>query len=129
LGVRISIRARRSTLYDKVCQCLATGRWFSPVTPVLSTNKTDRHDIKHWQTLSYNVERLALIEIRTPNFTGDRHWLHTFIYCVFVLHLIFTELRFNLLKVNLTFFLKDLYLLVIYCNYSLVIMNYQHTWI
>ena len=45
LGVRISIRARRSTLYDKVCQCLETGRWFSPVTPVLSTNKTDRHDI------------------------------------------------------------------------------------
>jgi hypothetical protein len=24
---------------------LATGRWFSPGTPVFSTNKTDRHDI------------------------------------------------------------------------------------
>jgi hypothetical protein len=24
---------------------LATGRWFSPGTPVSSTNKTDRHDI------------------------------------------------------------------------------------
>ena len=33
-----------STLYDKVCQWLATGRWFSTVTPVSSTNKTDRHD-------------------------------------------------------------------------------------
>jgi hypothetical protein len=31
-----------STLCDKVCQLLATGRWFSPVS---STNKTDRHDI------------------------------------------------------------------------------------
>ena len=28
-----------------VCQWLATGRWFSPGSPVSSTNKTDRHDI------------------------------------------------------------------------------------
>ena len=34
-----------ATLYDKICQWLATGRWFSPGTPVSSTNKTDRHDI------------------------------------------------------------------------------------
>ena len=45
LWVRISIRARCTTLCDKVCQWLATGRWFSPGTPVSSTNKTDRHDI------------------------------------------------------------------------------------
>ena len=32
-------------LCDKVCQWLAVGRWFSPSTPVSSTNKTDRHDI------------------------------------------------------------------------------------
>jgi hypothetical protein len=32
------------TLYDKVCHLLATGRWFSPDTPVSSTNKTDHHD-------------------------------------------------------------------------------------
>ena len=31
-----------TTLCDKVCQCLAIGRWFSPDS---STNKTDRHDI------------------------------------------------------------------------------------
>jgi precorrin-6B methylase 2 len=31
--------------YVKVCQRLATGRWFSPGSPVSSTNKTDRHDI------------------------------------------------------------------------------------
>ena len=30
---------------DKVCQWLATGWWFSPGTPVSSTNKTDRHNI------------------------------------------------------------------------------------
>jgi hypothetical protein len=27
------------------CQWHATGRWFSPGSPVSSTNKTDRHDI------------------------------------------------------------------------------------
>jgi hypothetical protein len=30
---------------SNVCQWLATGRWFSPGTPVSSTNKTDHHDI------------------------------------------------------------------------------------
>ena len=34
-----------TTLCDKVCQWLTTGRWFSPGTPVSSTNKTDRHDM------------------------------------------------------------------------------------
>ena len=34
-----------TTFCDKVCQWLAAGRWFSPSTPVSSTNKTDRHDI------------------------------------------------------------------------------------
>ena len=32
------------SLCDKVCQWLATGRWFSPGVPV-SSNRTDRHDI------------------------------------------------------------------------------------
>jgi hypothetical protein len=45
LWVRISIRARCTTLCDKVCQWLATGQWFSQGTPVSSINKTDRHDI------------------------------------------------------------------------------------
>ena len=34
-----------TTLFDKVCQRLATGLWFSPGSLVSSTNKTDRHDI------------------------------------------------------------------------------------
>ena len=34
-----------TTLCDKVCQWLATGLWFSPGTPVSSTNKIDHHDI------------------------------------------------------------------------------------
>ena len=34
-----------TALCDKVCQCLAVGRWFFPGTPVSSTNTTDCHDI------------------------------------------------------------------------------------
>ena len=34
-----------TTLCDKVCQWRVAGRWFSPGTPVSSTNNTDRHDI------------------------------------------------------------------------------------
>ena len=34
-----------TTLCDKVCQWLTTGRWFSPGTPVYSYNKTDCHNI------------------------------------------------------------------------------------
>jgi len=34
-----------TTLCDTVCHWLTTGGWFSPGTPVSSTNKTDLHDI------------------------------------------------------------------------------------
>jgi hypothetical protein len=34
-----------TTLCDKVCQWLEAGCWFSPGSPVSSTNKTDLHDI------------------------------------------------------------------------------------
>ena len=34
-----------TTLCDKTCQWLVTGRWFSPGTPVSSNNKTNDHDI------------------------------------------------------------------------------------
>ena len=40
-----AIRARCTTLCDKVCQLFATGQWFSPGPPVSSTNKTDHHNI------------------------------------------------------------------------------------
>ena len=45
LWVRISPRARCTTLCNKVCQWLTADRWFSPGAPVSFTNKTDLHDI------------------------------------------------------------------------------------
>ena len=47
LWVRISPRrgVLAITLCDKVCQWLVTGSYFSPVTPVSSTSKTDPHNI------------------------------------------------------------------------------------
>jgi len=39
LWVRLQLRARSTTLCEKVCQWLAAGRWFS------STNKTYCHDM------------------------------------------------------------------------------------
>ena len=43
--VRLPLMARCTTLCDKVCRSLATGRWFPPGPPVPSTNTNDRHDI------------------------------------------------------------------------------------
>jgi hypothetical protein len=45
LWVRISIRARCTTLCDTVCQWFWIGRCFSLGPPVSPTNKTDCHDI------------------------------------------------------------------------------------
>jgi len=45
LWIRISVKARCTTLCDKVCQWFVTGWWFSPGSPVSSTDKTDRHNI------------------------------------------------------------------------------------
>jgi len=47
LWVRIPLRRGilNTTLCDKFCQRLATGRWFSADTPVSSTNTTDSRDI------------------------------------------------------------------------------------
>ena len=51
-----------TTLCDKVCQFLATCRWFSPVS---STNKSDRHDIAEI-LLKVALNTITL----TPHFTS-----------------------------------------------------------
>ena len=55
-----------TTLCDKVCQRLATGRWFSPGIPVSPTNKTDRHDlIDIMQNKTYYIVRTVPESNRT----------------------------------------------------------------
>jgi hypothetical protein len=49
------------TLCDIICQWLATGQWFSPGTPVSSTNKTDHYDITEI------LLKVALNSINQPN--------------------------------------------------------------
>ena len=60
LWVRIPFRrgVLDTTLWYKDCQWLAVGRWFSPGTPVSSTNKTDGHDI---------IETLLKVALSTIN--------------------------------------------------------------
>jgi len=56
-----------TTLCDKVCQWLVVGRWFSPGTPLSSTNKTTRHDISEvllkvvLNTISLNIKHVNLL--------------------------------------------------------------------
>ena len=56
-----------TTLCDKVCQYLPTGRWYSPGTSVSSSNKTDRHDI---------TEILLKVELDTINQTKHTVLVH-----------------------------------------------------
>ena len=56
-------RSWRGVLNAALCdksQRLATDRWFSPSTPVSSTNKTNRHDI---------IEILLKVALNTINQT------------------------------------------------------------
>jgi len=50
-----------TTLSNKVCQWLASGRWFSMGTSVSSTNKTDRHD------MTEILLKVSLNTINQPN--------------------------------------------------------------
>ena len=64
-----------TTLCDKVCQWLATGRWFSPGTSISSTNKTDRHDASEillqvaLYTINLGVFKLYEITTRKSHYT------------------------------------------------------------
>ena len=60
---------RRGVLYtmlcDNVCQWLATGRWFSPCTPISSTNKTHCHDITEiLLKVTFNIINLNLNNLK-----------------------------------------------------------------
>ena len=58
----ISWRGVLDTTCVKVCQWLATGRWFSPGTLVSSTDKTNCHDITEVLfKMALNAKTLTLI--------------------------------------------------------------------
>ena len=57
LWVRILIRARCTTLCDKVCQWLATGWWFSSDTAVSSINKADHNITKILLKVALNTKQ------------------------------------------------------------------------
>ena len=61
-----------TTLCDKVCQCRAEGRLFSPDTPVSFTNKTDRHDI---------TEILFNVASSTMTLTPKWYFVHLCSFC------------------------------------------------
>ena len=67
LRVRIPLQqgVLDTTLYNKVCQWLAAGQWFSPGTLVSSTNKTDCHDNNNFATTISGVKHPDPSEILT----------------------------------------------------------------
>ena len=76
LWVRLPIRARCTTLSDKVCQWFVAGLWFSPALPVSSTNKTDHHDITEL------LLKVALSTIKPTNqpFTQSIYTVAKYLY-------------------------------------------------
>ena len=62
-----------TTLCDKGCQWLLASRWFSPGTPVSSTNKTDRHDITE---ILLKVTLNTIKKKNTFDFVNKGDWFH-----------------------------------------------------
>ena len=77
------------SLCDKVCQLLATGRWFSPGTLVSFTNETESHDITEillnmaLNSINQTSSNLK-IKLTSMTFRPDeiKHYLRHFLYCL-----------------------------------------------
>ena len=113
LWVRILIRARCTTLCDKVCQWLATGRWCSPGPPVSSTNKTDHHDI-------HVAEILLKVALNTTKQTTSNLYLEIFRDIDFFFFYVFHILIWNCSNSVVCFLFSILFLsfLLVYTNCS-----------
>ena len=128
LWVRISIRARCTTLCDKVCPWLATGRWFSPGLSVSPANKSDRHEITEI------LLKVALSTIKQTNTYDMLEWndmsmkircnILSFVdcrsFCVLVLK--YTN---TLLHVEFLFFIKCV--IIIGIDHKLIWLSNQKT--
>ena len=110
LWVRIPLRrcVLDTTLCNKVCQWLSTGRWFSPDTPVSSTNKTDLRDITDillkvaLNTITPTLTQTIIVGLGSwcvtpPNFQQYFTFLNWYklkimmLYCVYVFKCISAE--------------------------------------
>ena len=86
LWVWISIRARCTTLCEKVCQWLATGQWFSPspgTPPVSSTNKADHHNITEiLLKVALNTIEQTNKQSKSVWFQFEEHSISRLLYCL-----------------------------------------------
>jgi hypothetical protein len=58
--------------HRQVCQWLVAGRWFSPDTPVSSTNKTD-----HQRTYNWNIVESGVKHHKHTQHRQSRNLYHT----------------------------------------------------
>ena len=103
LWVQISIRARCTTLCDKVCQWLAKVWWFFPGPPVSATNKGGCHDITEillkvaLNTITQTKKTIFVMRKKLPMllcFQNERSSNSTFLhycFCLFVIRMSNTE--------------------------------------
>jgi hypothetical protein len=88
-----------TTLCDKVCQWLAAGRWFSPGTPVSSTNKTDCHDMTELLLKNKCLDQ----SVSTLIFTAFQHIILSSRYFNYVLSAHFTPFNKTNYKMRYSF--------------------------
>ena len=84
LWVRISIRKKCTTSYDKTCQQLAIVRWFSPVS---SINKNDRHNVTEilFIVALNSIKQFIIVKVMLKciiHLGFDTNYMHVFM-CMF----------------------------------------------
>jgi hypothetical protein len=106
-----------TTLCDKVCQWLATGRWFSPGTPVSSTNKTDSHDIT--EILLKNV--VSTIK-STNQLLLSHYYVILFFFCYYVFILLLCR-YYAIIVLLCRYYVMPLlcyYVVIMLCHYCVI---------
>jgi hypothetical protein len=111
LWVQISIRARCTTLCDKVCQWLVAGWWFSLGPLVSSTNKADRHDI---------TELLLKVALK-------HHQTNKQIYIFYQLPMLSEDLRWEMTEKRPRVLKNILFILSLFCIHNQIARSKENT--